>query len=106
MSAQRNAAVHDVSGEVAANRVKWTFADVYSLVSDFPRTGHLDQLVEFQDDELVIEDGACEPVWDEDAEVEQGITDDCSAADFHGDGKSTSKPALLNIVHEQNSGWR
>jgi hypothetical protein len=98
MPAQRNAAVHDVSVEVAANRIKWAFADVYKLVSDFPRTGHLDQLVEFQDDELVIEDGACEPVWDEDAEVEQG--DDCSAAadfhgdaksaDFHGDGKSTS----------------
>ena len=100
MPAQRSAALHDVSVEIEAERIKWTFAEVYSLVSDFPRTGHLDQLAEFQDDEIVIEDGSCEPVWDEDAEEGQGITEDCGAKDFHGDGNQASKPALLNMCPE------
>lgn len=90
MPAQRSAALHDVSVEIEAERIKWTFAEVYSLVSDFPKTGHLDQLVEFQDDELVIEDGSCEPVWDEDAEEGQG-----DANDFHGDGKQASTPSMV-----------
>ena len=97
MASQRNAAIHDVAIEVEAVRIQWDFAGVYSLVSDFPETGHLDKILEFQDDELVLEEGSREPIWDEEEDDEQGVFKDDDVEEIHGDGVDAdhiSKPAL------------
>ena len=53
----------DVADEVRDGRLGWSYENVFSLVEPFRKTGVLDNLVDFQDDELVVEDG--EPPWAE-----------------------------------------
>jgi hypothetical protein len=55
----------DVAEEVRDGRLWWSYEKVFSLVQPFAKTGVLDSLVDFQDDELVVEDG--EPPWAEPA---------------------------------------
>ena len=59
MKEQRASAVADVDEEVQAGRLRWTYKDVYSVISDHPHRGHLD----FQPDD----DGS-----DADSQVSRG----------------------------------
>jgi len=77
----RSRALHDVACEIAGNRLAWNFEHVYKVVADFPDRGILDQTLEFQDDELVLEDGAG-PVW------EQSDDGDDVPLNEDGDGSS------------------
>jgi hypothetical protein len=82
MDSQRQSAIHDVEVEVEQGRLQWTFQSIYSIIADFTAVGCLDQLLEFQDDELVVELDSKEVLWDEEI-----IEDEEEEQDFHGDGE-------------------
>lgn len=58
MAKLRDEAVIDVQQEAEAGNLAWDYESVFSVVEEYPATGHMDVTEEFQDDEDVLEDGA------------------------------------------------
>ena len=91
MASQRESAIHDVEVEIEQGRLQWTYHSVYSIIANFNAAGCLDRLLEFQDDELVVEPDSKEALWDDEDIVE----DEEEEEDFHGDGE---EPADLDAT--------
>ena len=91
MASQRQSAIHDVEVEIEQGRLQWTYQGVYSIIANFNAAGCLDRLLEFQDDELVVEPDSKELVWDDEDIVE----DEEEEQDFHNDGE---EPAGLDAT--------
>ena len=91
MASQRQSAIHDVEVEIEQGRLQWSYQSVYSIIANFPAAGCLDRLLEFQDDELVVEPDSTEALWDDEDIVE----DEEEEEDFHGDGE---EPADLDAT--------
>ena len=70
----REEALADVAAEVRAGRLKWTREKIEQLVLPFPARGVLDTTLEFQDDEVVLEEG--EVPWDEELDNVDGLGED------------------------------
>ena len=57
MKAERASAVADVDDEVDAGRLKWTYGDVYRLICEHPKRGHVDVQADDEGDEDDDDDG-------------------------------------------------
>ena len=75
--------MHDVEVEVREGRLHWSYQDVYKLIAPFPKTGHLDTVREFQDDEIVLEEG--EAAFDEEASEEPSAVADDDSEESEGE---------------------
>ena len=64
MKEQRTKAMLDVEVEVKEERLKWGYDAVKSLIVPYPHRGMLDVTVEFQEDEVVVEEEGEDP-WEE-----------------------------------------
>ena len=51
MDRRRKQVIHDVEVEYAAKRLRWTPTHIKALILPYPKTGHMDVIKEFQDDE-------------------------------------------------------
>jgi hypothetical protein len=96
MDSQRQSAIHDVEVEVEQGRLQWTFQSIYSIIADFTAVGCLDKLLEFQDDEVVVELDSKEILWDEEI-----IEDEEEEQDFHGDGEEPNGLDATVALQEQ-----
>jgi len=109
MGKKRDAMVHFVKAEVAAGRLKWTPEDINGLIPLYPKTGKMDKLEEFMDDEYpALEDGEQAYLSDDEDEEGDDSSDDsklgeassqedaCSASDL-GEGSS----AQLAVTDEE-----
>ena len=86
MPNRRNQVIHDVEVEHAANRLRWTPSDIKRLIVPYPKTGHMDVIREFQDDEhLSLEEGG-------------GAHD--SDSDQHDDGDKATDDESDEVVEE------
>ncbi len=106
MAALRSQLVSDVTAEVAAGRLPWSFASVRRLIEDFPRRGQLDFYVEGQEDEGEGVDEDRGAAWDAGAELSPDLSDedggegDADAADggalpaLAGDCGAAAQPLL------------
>jgi len=92
---RRCQALHDAQVEIAANRLAWNYEDVYKVIADFPERGILDKTVEFQDDELVLEDGNPEPLWE---------LSDGEAEDHDGDSSSGDEKTDADVCDDDDLG--
>ena len=75
MGTRRKQVIHDIEVEHAAGRLSWTPSHIKALIVPYPKTGHMDVIREFQDDDYPpLEDGQ----EDIDSVAQEGESDDDS----------------------------
>ena len=87
MTEHRSKAIDQVCLEWEAGRLEWSFEVVCGLVEPFPKTGHLDEYVEGQEDEGEhVQDDADAP-WDDREEPTPDNSDNDDDGDVGGGGR-------------------
>lgn len=81
MPSKRDRIIHDVDVEYEAGRLRWTPTDIKALIVPYPKTGHMDTIREFQDDEYPqLEKG--ENAADSEEELADHTDSDNDSADY------------------------
>ena len=120
MPAKREQVLHDVDVEFNEGRLSWCYADIKRLIVPYPKTGHMDTIKEFQDDEfpgLKVGESAADSGGDESLDEENNhvVTANDSASSEESDAEdevvdesslgqgtlSTSHGQAVELTYEQ-----
>ena len=81
MPSKRKKIIHDVDVEYEAGRLRWTPTHIKALMVPYPKTGHMDIIQEFQDDEYPqLEKG--EKAADSEEEFKDHTDSDIDSEDY------------------------
>ena len=97
MPTKREQAIHDVDVEFNAGRLRWNATALRSLIAPYPKTGHMDVIHEFQDDDCLADGGghACDSDYEQDENNEDDDAGDVMQTDREGDGAPETAPSSL-----------
>ena len=86
MPAKRLRVIEEIDEEIEKGRLRWTFLNIRRRIVPYPKTGHMDEIKEFQDDDFPqLQEGQAEVAGAEDGESDQSNDDAMSDVSSYDD---------------------